>query len=89
MSDYLERTKNGTSFVGSDVNIFAAAVLSSALMSYSKTGMVPNKNYTPLKMLLAASVYTKKKYKRGQYEEAAADLTAYVNALKAQPLKLV
>jgi len=87
MSDYLERTKNGTSFKGSDVNVFGATVLSSALMSYSKTGMVPNRNYTPTKMLLAASVYTKKKYKRGQYVEAAADLIAFANALKAQPLK--
>ena len=85
MNDYLERTKNGTSFLGSDVDIFAATALASGLRLYAKTGMRPSRTYTPTNMLLAASRYTRKQYKRGQYEKAAADLTAFADALKAQP----
>jgi hypothetical protein len=84
---YLERTHNGTSFSGSDQNIFQSLVIASALRLYAKTGMQANRAYTPTNMLKAASEYTGKKYKRGAYEQAAQDLTAYADALKAAPRK--
>ena len=81
---YLERTNKGTSFIGSDVYIFAALVCASGLRMYAKTGMKPNAAYTPTAMLKSATLYTGKAYKRGQFEEAAQDLTDYAEALKSQ-----
>ena len=82
---YLERTKNGTSFSGSDNNIFHAAALAMGLRLYAKTGMKPTRYYTPTNMLKMATQFTKKPYKRGQFEQAALDLLAYVDVLKATP----
>jgi hypothetical protein len=85
MSDYLERTEAGTVFVGSDVDIFRLAALASGLRLYAKTGINPNRAYTPTAMLKAASEATGKSYKRGQYVQAADDLTDLVQSLKALP----
>ena len=86
-SDYLERTNNGTSFVGSDVDIFQSLALASALRLYAATGMKATKNHTPTNMLKTATHYTGKTYKRREYEQAASDLTDYANALKMLPRK--
>ena len=83
--DYLTRTNNGTSFSGSDVKIFSALTLASALRLYAKTGMKATRMHTPANMFLKAKEYTGKTYKRGQYEQAAVDLTEYANNLKSQP----
>ena len=85
MSDYLTRTNGGQSFQGSDVNIFRGAVIASALRLYAKTGMQANRAYTPSAMLRAAAEITGRKFKRGQYAEAADAITAIVEAAKAAP----
>ena len=82
---YLERTNNGQSFVGSDVDIFRALAMASGLRLYAATGMKPSRMATPTAMLKAAGAITGKVYKRGQYEQAAADLTEFANILKATP----
>ena len=46
-------------------------VIASALKLYAKTGMKANRAYTPTNMLNAASQITGKKFKRGQFMEAA------------------
>lgn len=85
MSDYLERTNNGTSFVGSDVEIFRAAAIASALDLYARTGIRVNRAYTPTAMLKAANQITGHVYKRGQYAAAAAGLREWANQQKALP----
>jgi len=65
------------------IDTFRAFVIASALRLYAKTGMKANRAYTPSNMLAAASAMTGKKYKRGQYEQAANDLAEYGNKLKA------
>lgn len=84
-SDYLQRTKTGTVFVGSDVDIFAACTLASGLRLYAKTKMQPNRNWTPTKMLKNATKYTGNKYKRGEYEKAADEVQAFANEAKQMP----
>ncbi len=84
-ADYLERTRNGQSFSGSDVNIFAVTSLAMGMRLYAKTGMKPSRSWTPTNMLKTASTYTGKTYKRGQFAQAAADLLAYADVLKATP----
>ena len=83
-TDYLTRTKNGTSFGGQDVNIFHATALACGLRLYAKTGMKPNRHYTPTNMLLMAKSFTGKTYKRNSvgYEAAATDLLAYADEIK-------
>jgi hypothetical protein len=85
MSDYLTRTNNGTSFSGSDMNIYHALVLASGLKLYKATKMKPTRAYTPTAMLRMATHFTGNKYKRGEYLKAAADLTAYADILKGLP----
>lgn len=78
-------TEHGsTSFVGADaVSVFRALSIASGLRFYAKTGMKINRAYTPSNMLRAATEITGKKYKRGEYERAAADLTAWAQTMKA------
>ena len=86
MSDYLERTDGGRTFVGSDVNIFRCHVIASALRLYAKTGMKANRAYTPKAMLAAATAETGRTFKgANKYLEAADALDAAANAAKAQP----
>ncbi len=78
MTGTIEHHKSGgTSFTGHGVNIFQAVVLASGLRLYAKTGMKPNRMYTPTRMLQTATAITGKPYKRGQFEQAATDLDAW------------
>jgi hypothetical protein len=73
-----------TSYVGPDaVQAFRALTIASGLRLYAKTGMKPNRAYTPTAMLKAATGITGKTYKRGAYVEAADDLQSWANEMKA------
>ena len=85
MSDYLERTNNGTSFSGSDMDIVNAAALAAGLRLYAKSGIKPTKVYTPTYMRKLATHFTGRKYGRNNLLQAAADLSAFVEERKAQP----
>ena len=84
-ADYLTRTNNGQSFVGSDVDIFRVLMLATSLRGYAKHGMLPTRGVTITSMLKMASQFTGKPYKRTQIEQAAIDLTEYADMLKATP----
>ena len=72
------------SFVGVEaVEVFRAAVIASGLKLYAKTGMKPNRAWTPTKMLAAANEITGKRFKRGEYLEAAEAVSAWVQKTKA------
>lgn len=86
MSDWKERTDNGTSFVGSDVDIFRAHVIASGLRMYGKYKMIPNRAYTPKAMLAAAAAITGAPFTgKDKYLRAADALDALANAQKALP----
>jgi hypothetical protein len=59
-------------------SVFAAITVRAALKMYAGTKMVPNRRWTPTKMLAAAGRITGKTYKRGQYLQAAADLQEWI-----------
>lgn len=65
------------------VNVFGAITVASALDLYAKTGMRVNRAYTPTAMLAAVERYTGRKFKRGQYAEAAAHLREWARAVRA------
>lgn len=66
-------------FVGDrGVATYRAIALKSGLKLYAKTGMKPNRMWTPTAMLRAAGDVTGRVYKRGQYLQAIADLDAWL-----------
>ena len=83
--DWTERTKNGTSFTGSDVDVFRACALASALKLYADTKMRVNRAYTPTRMLQAATAITGVPFRRGQYREAETVLQSWIDAAKSAP----
>lgn len=64
------------------IKAYRAIVIKNALTFYAKTGMKVNTAYTPANMLKAAEEITGKKFKRGQYTEAAAELEKFVQEIK-------
>lgn len=80
MENSIETYGNGgISFNGPKaVDLFQAVTLKSALNLYARCKMQPNRHWTPTLMLKAAGVYTGQKYKRGEYERAAGDLTLWI-----------
>lgn len=72
----------GTVFAGPDaVKLYQATALASGLRLYAKTGMKPNRAWSPSNMLKAATGITGKPYKRGQYEQAANDLKIWSDTM--------
>jgi len=68
-----------TTFVGpAAISTFQAITLKSGIKLYAKTGMKPNKAWTPTAMLRTAGNITGKTYKRGQYDLAVKDLEAWI-----------
>lgn len=73
-----------TCYVGPDAtNLFRARVLASGLRLFAKTGMQPTRGVTGAKMLKMATLYTGKTYKRGQHEQAAADIDVWAQTMIA------
>lgn len=71
------------SFVGPDaIQIFRAAALASAMGLY-KVGIRPNRHLSATQALKMATEYTGVKYKRGEYDRARDDLSAWVQRAKA------
>lgn len=66
------------------VRIVQALTIRRALMLYAQTGMKVNRAYTPTAMLNTASNITGKKYKRGQYLIAAAELMDWTEQQRNQ-----
>jgi hypothetical protein len=74
----------GTLFEGSGIEVFRLLVIAQTLELYAKTGIKANTADTPSNMLRNATEATGKRYKRGEYFEAAADLRKVVNELRAK-----
>lgn len=86
-NSYIEVTQgSATTFSGPDaVRLYRAVMLRSAINLHDRTGMLPNRMFTPTNMLIAAGQITGKAYKRGKVGRAAAmaDLTAWINAMQS------
>lgn len=76
-----------TSFSGEHgVSVFQALALASGLRLYAKTGMKPNRAWTPGAMLRTAAALTGKTFKARDYLGAAEALKAFADetAIKAR-----
>jgi hypothetical protein len=70
-------------FAGPDaVELVRAAALSSAI-GLLKAGITPTRGFTGTKALAMCERYTGKKYKRGQYDAARADLKVWIETMKS------
>ena len=69
----IEVTANGGAvFAGEKgVSVYGMTVLASGLKMYAKCGMIPNRAYTPKRMMEWASKWTGKKFKARDYLGAA------------------
>jgi len=79
-------TRNGAavSFNGPDgVAIFEAIALKTALWGYARFQMQPNRQWSPTRMLQAATRITGRPFKRGQYAEAAQSLAEWIETARA------
>jgi hypothetical protein len=84
MQSHIDHRPGGTSFVGKEaVDVYAMTVIASGLLFYARTGMKPNRAYTPKAMMQAAEKYTGKKFKARAYLEAAEALTTHAYELRA------
>jgi hypothetical protein len=74
----IEMTANGGGvFAGpKGVDVYVLTVLASGLTLYAKSGMMPNRAWTPKRMMQAAANHTGKKFKARAYLEAAEALKA-------------
>lgn len=80
----ISRSRGVTSYVGPDATrLFAAIALRSALKMYASCGVIPTRGVTISKMLTRASEITRKRYKRGEALLAAADIDAWILAMRA------
>lgn len=74
-----------TSFSGENgVKTFKAIALKNGLKLYARTGMKPNRAWTPSAMLQAAGALTGKVFKRGQYDAAIAALDEWLSVNATQ-----
>lgn len=82
-SEIIHHKGGGVTLAGPDaVNLYRAVVLCSGLKFYAKTRMKLTRHATGPVMLSMATEYTGKTYKRGQYEQAAADVKVWIDTMK-------
>ena len=68
-----------TMFTGeAGVNTFVAVTLRSGLKLYAKTGIKPNRAWTPTSMMREAGRITGRKFKARDYDGAVAALTEWL-----------
>jgi hypothetical protein len=82
---YIEHGKGGVMFVGpAATSLVQAITLKHSIEFYAKTGMKVTRMATPKYMLQLATHITGKKFKRGQYEQAAAALGTWIEEQRAK-----
>lgn len=77
-----------STFTGSAVNVYGAAVVASALRLYARTGIKANRAYTPKNMIATAAKITGKQFKARDYLGAAKALDDWKAQYMADPDKL-
>jgi hypothetical protein len=81
---FVQVNGGSVAFIGHDaVHLYRAMVLASALKLYAKTKMLPTRGVSARAMLLHATAYTGKTYKRGEAMKAAEDVRVWVATMKA------
>jgi hypothetical protein len=73
-----------TAYVGPDATLLVSAMmLRTGIKMYRTCGMIPTRGMTITKMLERATVFSGKKYTRAKMDQAIADLTTWIEAMKS------
>ena len=80
----ITQNEGTTVYTGAHVTMFQAMVLRTGLKMYARTKVPPNAVFTPANMLDAAGRITGRKYRRGQYMEAANDLSVFIAIMECK-----
>jgi hypothetical protein len=84
MSDsYITVGKDSTSYIGHDATRLLHAKTVKHALRACKLGMRLTKTATPTRSFAMASKITGKSYKRGQYDQAIADVNQWIWAMEA------
>lgn len=68
-----------TIFTGPAVNLYVAASLRTGLRLYARTGIKPNRDWTPKNMMTMAAKITGQKFKARDYNGAAEALQEFID----------
>lgn len=80
---YIRHGNGGSSFVGpAAVSVFRAIVLANGLRMYGRTGIKPNRMWSPSRMINAAEEITGKKFKKRDYEGAANAVDEWIKQVR-------
>ena len=76
--------ESGTFFDGPEaIAVHRAISIADGLRLYARCGLKPTRGWSPTKALKAAEEITGKRFKRGQYTEAAFALSEWAQAARA------
>ena len=71
-------------FVGPDAtDLFRVRVIRASILMHKQCGIIPTRGVTITRLFQIASGYTGKPYKRGQHDQALADLDRHLAAFTA------
>lgn len=85
MKNEISTGPGGTMYAGPKaMDAFQAIVIASGLKMYAKTGMKPNRMYTPKNMMAMAMKMTGQKFKARDYVQAADALELLARKLKGE-----
>ena len=80
---YISVSRGGTTFAGPDAQHYFRAATLRAGLGLLKVGIQPTRGLTTTKALKIVTEYTGKKYKRTEIDRATADLTIWIDAMRA------
>jgi hypothetical protein len=82
IESYVVFSEDGTqSFVGPDAAAYYKAKVLISGLGLIKKGIWINRHATPKQLLIMAGKYSGKTYKRGQYDEAIADVSLWASTM--------
>ena len=83
MDDGITISAGGTMFCGPDaIRLYRAVAVRSAL-KLAKAGIKINRYTTTTDLFKIATEYSGKAYKRGQYDQAMADVTIWIDVMRS------
>ena len=82
-NSYIERTHGMVTYVGPDATALYRAIMVKHAIAGLQVGIIPTRGATMTRVLAAATTITRKPYKRTQAEQAKADLTVWIEAMRA------
>ena len=82
-NSYIERTRGMVTYVGPDATALYRAIMIRHAIAGLQVGIIPTRGATMTRVLAAATSITRKPYRRTHGDRAIADLTSWIEAMRA------